>query len=363
MTRLSWAQPRFLFFLCGSCSSLDARITLSVHCCVTPTLPFGTEASAMRSGTLSVPGARDLSSNSQRWLIYHTIVANSLFVTFDRSMSRIKSLRESNSALARSAQGTKDALNRLALSFARDFFFWFPVAASAIVFYLDRRSYFQPDPFEPESLPPGTEAPFFIVSTAVFVACWIPLMLCSLGSARNSRATDARRAGVRRETPDPICCDESRIQTLSPGDSPSSRLLARSEEGPTVMAIQHSALQPSVACITEIDISRAARALAVLRCERLRPGDRVWFLGYRDVAVTGPRSHQRSVGRPRCPCVDGLGSRVCRIYGLAARRRDRSERLALVLVGLPVHGRSCRLARAYDGRDRDVAGRHVLSER
>ena len=31
------------------------------------------------------------------------------------------------------------------------------------------------------------------------------------------------------------------------------------------MAIQHSALQPSVACITEIDISRAARALAVLR--------------------------------------------------------------------------------------------------
>jgi hypothetical protein len=152
---------------------------------------LGPEASALRSGNLSVPGARDLYSNSQRWLIYHTIVANSLFVTFDRSLSRIKSLRESKSLLAKSAQGTKDALNRLALSFARDFFFWFPVAASAIVFYLDRRSYFQPDPFEPESLPPGAEAPFFLVSTAVFIACWIPLMICCLGSARNSKATDA----------------------------------------------------------------------------------------------------------------------------------------------------------------------------
>ena len=148
------------------------------------------EGPALAGGRRSVPGARDLYSNSQRWLIYHTIVANSLFVTFDRSLSRIKSLRERNSVLAKSAQSVKDAMNRLALSFARDFFFWFPVAASAIVFYLDRRSYFQPDPFEPESLPPGAEAPFFIVSAAVFIACWIPLMLCCLGSARNSRATD-----------------------------------------------------------------------------------------------------------------------------------------------------------------------------
>jgi hypothetical protein len=116
-------------------------------------------------------------------------------MTFDRSLSRIKSLRGPNPLLARNANGSKGALNRLALSFARDFFFWFPVAASAIVFYLDRRSYFQPDPFEPESLPPGTAAPFFIVSTVVFIACWIPLLICCLGSARNSRATD----GVVRE--------------------------------------------------------------------------------------------------------------------------------------------------------------------
>jgi hypothetical protein len=151
---------------------------------------LGDEDPAMGSGSFSVPGASDLYSNSQRWLIYHTIVANSLFVTFDRSLSRIKSLRGSNPLLAKNATGTKGALNRVALLFARDFFFWFPVVASAVVFYLDRRSYFQPDPFEPESLPPGTGAPFFFVSTVVFVACWIPLMVCCLGSARNSRATD-----------------------------------------------------------------------------------------------------------------------------------------------------------------------------
>ena len=126
---------------------------------------LGDEERVPGSGRLGVPGARDLYSNSQRWLIYHTIVANNLFVTFDRSATRIKSLRVSSPRLTRSAQGTKGALNRLALSFSRDFFFWFPVVASAIVFYLDRRSYFQPDPFEPESLPPGTEAPFFLVST------------------------------------------------------------------------------------------------------------------------------------------------------------------------------------------------------
>jgi hypothetical protein len=152
---------------------------------------LGDEDRATGSGRFTEHGARDLYSNSQRWLIYHSIIANRLFVTFDRSLSRIKSLRGSNPLLTRTSQGMKGDLNRLALSFSRDFFFWFPVVASAIVFYLDRRSYFQPDPFEPESLPPGTGAPFFLMSTGVFIACWIPLMVCCLGSARNSKATDA----------------------------------------------------------------------------------------------------------------------------------------------------------------------------
>ena len=69
---------------------------------------FGDEDAAIGS-TLRMPGARDSSSSSHRWLIYHTIVANSLFMTFDRSLSRIKSLRGPNPLLARNANGSKGA--------------------------------------------------------------------------------------------------------------------------------------------------------------------------------------------------------------------------------------------------------------
>ena len=129
-------------------------------------------------------------SNGQRWLIFHTIAANNLFVTFDRSMSRIQSLRGANRLLSTSTKSMKGISSRLALTFARGFFFWFPVVVSAFVFYLDRRSYFQPDPFAPRSAIPGTSGPFFFESMVVFFACWIPLFLCCHGSARNSRATD-----------------------------------------------------------------------------------------------------------------------------------------------------------------------------
>jgi hypothetical protein len=129
-------------------------------------------------------------SNSQRWLIFHTIAANNLFVTFDRSMSRIESLRGANRLMSTSTKGMKGISSRVALRFARGFFFWFPVGVSAFVFYLDRRSYFQPDPFAPRSAVPGTSAPFFFESMVVFFACWIPLLMCCHGAARNSKATD-----------------------------------------------------------------------------------------------------------------------------------------------------------------------------
>ena len=84
----------------------------------------------------------DLYSNGQRWLIFHTIAASNLFVTFDRSMSRIQSLRGTNVLMSK-AEGVKGLPGRLGLAFARDFFFLFPVAASLFVFYLDRLSYFR----------------------------------------------------------------------------------------------------------------------------------------------------------------------------------------------------------------------------
>src|SRR5262245_55615508 len=131
-----------------------------------------------------------LYSRGERWRIFHTLVANNLFVTFDRSMSRIESLGGDNPLLGARRSDARGVASRLALSFARDFFFWFPVATSAFVFYLDRRSYFQPDPFAPELGIPGTSAPLFFESIVVYLACWVPLLVCCRAAARYSQATD-----------------------------------------------------------------------------------------------------------------------------------------------------------------------------
>jgi hypothetical protein len=163
--------------------------------------PLAGEESVLGSGGLRLSEEQSSYSSGQRWLIFHTIVANSVFVTFDRSLSRIDSLRGPNQLLARDATGMKGALNRHALSFARYCFFWFPVAASALVFGLDRYSFFQPDPFTPGD-PPGTGAPFFLASTVVFIACWIPLCFCCHRSAQYSRATEnvVREYGERLQS-------------------------------------------------------------------------------------------------------------------------------------------------------------------
>jgi hypothetical protein len=156
--------------------------------------PLGGEESVLGAGSLRLSEEQRSYSSGQRWLIFHTIVANSVFVTFDRSLSRIDSLRGPNQLLA-----TKGTL--IALSFARGFFFWFPAAASALVFGLDRRSFFQPDPFTPGD-PPGTGAPFFLASTVVFIVCWIPLFFCCRRSAQYSRATEnvVREYGERLQS-------------------------------------------------------------------------------------------------------------------------------------------------------------------
>jgi hypothetical protein len=145
--------------------------------------------SGVLGGSASIADGNDLYSNGQRWLIFHTIATNNLFVTFDRSMSRISSLRQKTQLSG--VEGIKALPKRLGMTFARDFFFLLPVAASLFVFYLDRRSYFQPDPFVPNALPLGADAPLYVESMVVFFACWIPLSVCCLAATRYSRSTDA----------------------------------------------------------------------------------------------------------------------------------------------------------------------------
>ena len=129
--------------------------------------------------------------SGQRWLIFHTIISNSLFVTFDGSMSRIQSLDGATPLTVRSANGLKARLSRAAFQLVRTFFFLFPVFASAIVFGFDRWSYFRPDPFAAGGKIMGASGPFFWQSMLVFFVCWIPLAVCCGRSSQYSRATES----------------------------------------------------------------------------------------------------------------------------------------------------------------------------
>jgi hypothetical protein len=161
----------------------------------------------LRDTDSSMAGA-DRFSNTQRWLIFHSIMSNSFYMTFDASLSRVESLTG-----PKLMNGQKSPRrNRLvcrALDFASRFFFWFPAAACAAVIVVDRFAYFMPDPFERSGVSSGTEAPLFWVSLIVAVACWIPLAFCCWKSSQYCQATqwvlgeyrDKLRADVLRHLP------------------------------------------------------------------------------------------------------------------------------------------------------------------
>lgn len=128
-------------------------------------------------------------SAGERWLIFHTIISNSLFFTFDHSLSKVHSLDAQASSEGGSDGRPRGRLSTAGLKLLRNFFFLFPVIAALVVFLLDRWSYFIPDPFEPNYAIPGI-GPFFWRSLVVFFVCWIPLAFCCWRSSRHSRATE-----------------------------------------------------------------------------------------------------------------------------------------------------------------------------
>lgn len=152
-------------------------------------------------GHMVDPEMRQSYSDGQRWLIFHSIVASSVFVTFDR-VTRIDSLRGANPLFRANSGSFHNVVAQTAMSFARDFYFGLPVVSSLFVFALDRYSYFQWDPFTPQMIPLGTAAPWFWASAIVFVLCWVPLVLCCRGASRYSKATATvlRAYGERLQT-------------------------------------------------------------------------------------------------------------------------------------------------------------------
>jgi hypothetical protein len=142
------------------------------------------------SGVRSTDSKIDVHSGGERWLIFHTILANSLFVTCDPSLASVYSLEGPNPLNAVPESGLKGWLNKVGFGFLRGFFFLFPAVTCFIVFCLDRWSYFIPDPFAPDFAVPRIEA-FFWRSMVVFFVCWIPLVICCWRSSRYSKATEA----------------------------------------------------------------------------------------------------------------------------------------------------------------------------
>jgi hypothetical protein len=113
---------------------------------------------------------RNTFSGGERWRIFHTIISNSLFFTFQSFDNR-------DLSNANVATRFKRWLNTVGLRLVRSFFFLFPVIASFTVFCLDRWSYFVPDPFDPNFATPVI-GPFFWRSMVVFFLCWIPVTIC-----------------------------------------------------------------------------------------------------------------------------------------------------------------------------------------
>ena len=127
-------------------------------------------------------------TDRKRWLIYHTIISNSLFVTFDHLLN-VGSLAGPNSLEAAASGEKRSRLSRWGLTIAREFFFLFPVVVALTVFGLDWWSYYIPDPFVPNCKPSG-RTNFFDQSRVFFFACFIPLFICCRKSRRLSKNTE-----------------------------------------------------------------------------------------------------------------------------------------------------------------------------
>ena len=128
-------------------------------------------------------------ASGQRWLIFHTIASSSVFITCDRSLAPVQSLSAKCNSSTNVDREFMTWMSEQSYAFLSRFFFDFPVVVSTIVFALDRWSYFEPDAFAVNAQAPGAASPFFWFSMIVFLACWIPLVMCCRRSRLYSEAT------------------------------------------------------------------------------------------------------------------------------------------------------------------------------
>ena len=137
------------------------------------------------SVTQSQAGSK-LYSRQERWLIFHTINSNSIFITVYPSFRSVNSLE---GEIQPASTGFKGWLNRVLFGLLRSFFSSFPVVAALMVFAIDRMSYFIADPFDPNFNPPEITS-FFWRSLVVFLLSWIPLTVFCWMSVGYAHDTD-----------------------------------------------------------------------------------------------------------------------------------------------------------------------------
>lgn len=135
----------------------------------------------------------------ERWRIFHSIISNSIFMNLDRSLTRIKSLRQ---PIPSRFGGPVSRLQEKASRGFGGFFFLLPPLACLVMFVFDRWSYFRPSPFRPEAAVPGLGS-FFWPSSLVFFVCWILLLICCVNAWLYMTATEA----VLREYRDVVVND------------------------------------------------------------------------------------------------------------------------------------------------------------
>lgn len=145
----------------------------------TPEMPRGNSDPSVLQLTRN---RRNTFSGGERRRIFHTIISNCLFFSFQAFDNR--DLSDPNFATR-----FKCWLSTAGLRFVRSFFFLFPIVASFSVFCLDRWSYFEPDPFDPNFDIPGV-GPFFWRSMVVSLLCLIPVTICCWRARRFSMSTE-----------------------------------------------------------------------------------------------------------------------------------------------------------------------------
>ena len=75
----------------------------------------------------SVESRSQVNSSGRRWLIFHTIISNSLFVTVDHSLATVHSLSNLKPMKAGTTGAISAWLHRAGFGLVRNFFFLFPI--------------------------------------------------------------------------------------------------------------------------------------------------------------------------------------------------------------------------------------------